>query len=80
MLKSQNGPFWVSIPLNKILEEAKMYPYTAVSLYSILIELSLILSVESRTDCGHTNRSVQVKRYIWQVSLFLKIAIILSID
>ena len=25
------------------------------------------------------NRSVQVKRYIWQVSLFLKIAIMLSI-
>ena len=57
-----------------------MYPYIAVSLYSILSKLSLILSVEARTDCGHTNRSVQVKRYIWQVSLFLKIAIILSME
>ena len=27
------------------------------------------------SNCGHTSRSVQVKRYIWQVSLFLKIAI-----
>ena len=56
-----------------------MYPYTAVSLYSILIKLNLILSMEARTDCGHTNRSVQVKRFIWQVALFLKIAIMLSI-
>ena len=52
-----------------------MYPYRMIAFHSNQVKSNY--SICGNQD-GHTNRSVQVKRYIWQVSLFLKIAIIIS--
>jgi hypothetical protein len=49
-----------------------MYPYRIITLRSNLIKTNPVCGSQD-SNCGHTNRSVQVKRYIWQVSLFLKI-------
>ena len=51
-----------------------MYPYRIIALHSNWVKSNPICGSQD-SNCGHTNRSVQVKRYIWQVSLFLKIAI-----
>ena len=49
-----------------------MYPYRMIAFHSNQVKSNY--SICGNQD-GHTNRSVQVKRYIWHVSLFLKIAI-----
>ena len=51
-----------------------MYPYGMIAFHSNQVKSNPICGSQD-SNCGHTNRSVQVKRYIWQVSLFLKIAI-----
>ena len=51
-----------------------MYPYRIIALNSNGVKSNPICGSQD-SNCGHTNRKVQVKRYIWQVSLFLKIAI-----
>ena len=54
-----------------------MYPYRIIAFHSNRVKFNPICGSQD-SSCGRTNRSVQVKRYIWQVSLFLKIAIIIS--
>ena len=51
-----------------------MYPYRMIAFHSNQVKSNPICGSQDN-NCGHTNRSVQVKRYIWQVPLFLKIAI-----
>ena len=51
-----------------------MYPYRIIAFHSNRVKFNPICGSQD-SSCGRTNRSVQVKRYIWQVSLFLKIAI-----
>ena len=71
--KNHEGPSSVSISLNKNSEEAKIYLYSIIVLcYNCFKSNPLCRSQDS--NCGHTNSSVQMERYIWQVSLFLKIA------
>ena len=53
-----------------------MYPYRMIAFHSNQVKSNSICGNQD----GHTNRSVQVKRYIWQVSLFLKIAIMQLIN
>ena len=51
-----------------------MYQYRIIALHSNWVKSDPICGSQD-SNCGHTNRSVPVKRYIWQVSLFFKIAI-----
>ena len=51
-----------------------MYPYRMITLHYKQVKSNPICENQD-SNCGQTNRSVQVKRYTWQVSLFLKIAI-----
>ena len=46
-----------------------MYPYRMIAFHSN--QVSLILSVEARTAIVVTNRSVQVKRYIYLAGVII---------
>ena len=72
--KNYKGPFSVSIPLNKISEE---YLYSIIVLYYNCVKSNPLCGSKD-SNCGYTNSSVQMKLYIWQVSLFFKIATNLS--
>ena len=69
LLNNHKGPFLVSIPSIKFLKWPKCTH--TILLYSILIELSLILSVEARTSMVVTQ--TEVSEWKDQESLFLKL-------